>query len=567
MDNLTLIFFRCHSKSLKIGELLKFLYNSPMSIRSENFLFSRLLLLSFTLVMVACSPGSETTKLKVSLGLSIDESVLDKAMLHGVDQRSGIKFAKVISTRDLSMDVPNGEWDFYLTFWEDQNHMGSATECAMSSMRLEGEEVDLFFDLTPEFCKEYDSDNYDEGTGSFNQLNLVACASAPNISSTPLGDECDFQVDNNIKSYKIILNAYSFTKYFMNSPNEGNGLQSCVNANNAGPALTYIDPFLGHEFPYLPILDEDHSPFAVTIITYDQTNCGDTNKLNVLFFSEGLLKPVISVNSGALFTSDHDTGDNFLYLMPGGSDMIVIPEITQPTEISGLKVWLDGADVASMHVSAGCSGGGVTDGVDIGCVEDKSGNGHHAYYITGNQPVFSTGIQNGLPVMAFNNSQLNITDSPQLDSGPALTAYIVFQSNSGAGSVRSLLYKDSGVIRTFDFYLDTNDRLRNFTDDGVGGVYYSASDDSFLDLQPYISGFEISNMGQILLKDGNVDHDSLEVNSNMSRVNDSTGSIQIGGDGSSYLDGYIMEVLYFDRVLNPGEKQAIDFYLKAKWGL
>jgi len=88
-----------------------------------------------------------------------------------------------------------------------------------------------------------------------------------------------------------------------------------------------------------------------------------------------------------------------------------------PASVSDIQGWFDATDGPEKD-----SGGWVpcTNGDGVGRWRDKSGNDYHALQATaGHQPIFRTGIQNGLPGVDFDG--LATEASATISFGEAIT--------------------------------------------------------------------------------------------------------------------------------------------------
>ena len=93
-----------------------------------------------------------------------------------------------------------------------------------------------------------------------------------------------------------------------------------------------------------------------------------------------------------------------------------------PRRISGLQLWLDAADQATLFDAT--SGGNLVtaDGVAVARWQDKSGNNRHATQSTANaRPILKTGIKNGKNVLRFDGANDSL-----LGNAPSFSQYSLF---------------------------------------------------------------------------------------------------------------------------------------------
>ena len=89
---------------------------------------------------------------------------------------------------------------------------------------------------------------------------------------------------------------------------------------------------------------------------------------------------------------------------PFGPRLAVAGDITDPTDIAGIKLWIDFSDVATLFTDAG-STPVANDDDKIYQANDKSGNAHHfTQTIEADRPLYKTGIQNTLSASRFDGA-------------------------------------------------------------------------------------------------------------------------------------------------------------------
>jgi hypothetical protein len=499
------------------------------------------------------------------MGLSFSGEILNKAMLSGVNTDTKERFSKKIQSENFDLELSNGNWDLYLTYWESPQYFAADTSCKLQKISLVGEPVELVFDVNTEGCKEY-SQHYDSTGSNFYQTKLIACNSSPALNSSPSGNECDGDKNNSILSYKIELKSYQqeagseFIRF-------GEGIENCIPANsNGGQAFTFENSN-GNPANFLPIVDSGESPFIVHLKTYSDAACGDfTGQFE---FNDGLQKAPTQKHSSTIWASSGTNSKNYLYFISG--NVVLPPPVLDPTTISGLSLWLDGADQATMFSNTDCISSPVAATNDpVKCWKDKSGNILNA--IEGSAPpLFEQTVRNGLGGLSFYDNILSVSDDPLLDAGSGITIYMVYTETVKDHTLRVLLGKSFSTQRTIDLYLGNTDKIINFTDDGSASKtgYTSTSPVNI----PQLVSLQITNSGQTMMRDGSNDASSIVtggLDSVIATVVDNSGALKIGNSvvgTSTYLKGHIMEILYFDRELTVQEKLDVDGYLKTKWDL
>lgn len=250
-----------------------------------------------------------------------------------------------------------------------------------------------------------------------------------------------------------------------------------------------------------------------------------------------------------------------------------------PASLTGLQLWLDASDASTLYDAT--SGGSLVaaDGA-VARWEDKSGNARHATQGTSaNRPARKTAIQGGKDVLRFDGSN----DFLSLPSSTATfkflhssdhTIFVVFEntndsyaalvstSTGSSLSAGALLYAESNTV--------VNQVYRNV--DG-SFVITNASGQNFLPL-----GFTVlslvakptdgtaANRSAIRKNGGS----PVANNSDTAAVNtgNATSDLRIGAaDGAGFVNGDIAEVIIYDTALSDADREAVENYLLAKWGI
>jgi len=89
------------------------------------------------------------------------------------------------------------------------------------------------------------------------------------------------------------------------------------------------------------------------------------------------------------------------------SQMLPIPMMGgfNPTNISGLQLWLDGSDISTLFQDSAKTTPVTSDGDVVGAWADKSGNSKDALQATtANKPLYKTAIQNGKSLVRFDGT-------------------------------------------------------------------------------------------------------------------------------------------------------------------
>jgi hypothetical protein len=241
-----------------------------------------------------------------------------------------------------------------------------------------------------------------------------------------------------------------------------------------------------------------------------------------------------------------------------------------PTDISGLKIWLD----ATTGLFDATSGGSAvaTDGSAVARWEDQSGNGNHATQTTSNnRPVLKTSIQNGKNVIRFDgsNDRLSCGDVADMGSEDVMmfavakiasgtSAGICGKSRAAGTQGRYSLLRESGTL----YGIFTDERL----DGGNAPTVINDTSTSFR-LLGVRSERKIAYLR--IGKNASASGHSL-TNQNTSDVflvgayQDSSGT-----ESSIFypLNGDICEILVYVGTFTNANVASVEDYLSTKWGL
>ena len=271
-----------------------------------------------------------------------------------------------------------------------------------------------------------------------------------------------------------------------------------------------------------------------------------------------------------------------------------------PQTISGLQLWLDASDAGSLYDAT--SGGSLV-AADGGVArwEDKSGNGRHATQSTaGSRPARKTAIQGGKDVLRFDGSDdfftipsstaafkfLHDGDStvfvvmkPGTSANPGHGRYTLVSNIRDGGSERvgfEINHRDSDPSTENDFV-----DLQVFK--GVGGNYpiYSSNNNfypsgSFAVVSAVLNPQDATSGNRVALRrnGGNLStaNSPLGANQAVSTSNadqDLNISRRPGGNfaADGFVNGDYAEIIMYDSALSSGDREAVESYLLAKWGI
>lgn len=232
-----------------------------------------------------------------------------------------------------------------------------------------------------------------------------------------------------------------------------------------------------------------------------------------------------------------------------------------PLKIPALTLWLDPSDAQSLTL----------DGSNITQINDKSGNTHHASSTGTARPVL-TNID-GKNWMGFDgvNDVLSITDHSNFDhASSGFTAIVVAKQNTAAATAFGpFISKYSSLTGQREWLLGTVDATNGYAIGWTtnGTTYVSLDIDIPNTTDKRIAairyGGESDQKPEILL-DGTIPRGKSAANV---AIHQGTQPIRIGNNGAStWLDGQIGEVLYFNQYISDRDMDKIGKYLQRKWG-
>jgi hypothetical protein len=239
-----------------------------------------------------------------------------------------------------------------------------------------------------------------------------------------------------------------------------------------------------------------------------------------------------------------------------------IAEAVDGGSIPDLQIWYDGADT-STYVPNAMDEGQITQWTD------KSNFAHNANPNGGSaKPTYeNTVLQNGYGYLEFDgNDELSVNPFTALDGATAWSMFVVANVTD--------LTTDSGLTGTengdFRIRIDANGAT-SLRADPTAFVYANAgtiTEDTW-HLWSLIYDGSLSGTARLV---GRLDKTALTNYTGTPAASVTAGSntMFIGRDGFDadyYHDGYIAEVIMFNRALNSTEYANVENYLTTKWGL
>lgn len=244
-----------------------------------------------------------------------------------------------------------------------------------------------------------------------------------------------------------------------------------------------------------------------------------------------------------------------------------------PKSIPGLALWLDASDASTLFQDAAATTPATATSDPVGAWLDKSGNARHVTQsVSGSRPTISATKQNGRNALAFNGSSqsLSIASYSAENGLPGLTRYVVASMSSAAptlitrvwnGGGDSIFGTVSGEVRFFagasaySAVASTNYGLLTSGTNIIGSVYDGTAGSVAAGIKPYYNGAAIppsSTSGTL-----------------PTTLPGGTPGFWIGSNigVNSFWPGRIIEYITYSRALSASERQRLERYLAAKYGI
>lgn len=262
-----------------------------------------------------------------------------------------------------------------------------------------------------------------------------------------------------------------------------------------------------------------------------------------------------------------------------------------PDVITGLQLWLDASDASTLY-DATTGGSLVAADGGVARWEDKSGNNYHMTQATaGSRPARKTAIQGGLDVLRLDGSDdfMSIASSTAtfkfLHSTQA-TVFIAakYGTTANPDALFSLLASGEGATTEvgFVYFFDdrsgvASNRMRVLCTNGVSGqvVVNSGTDNNITPNEFAVTSLVIDNSEAVAaqriayrLNGGSAQTDN--ASSNTASSANAAGDLHVGRlstAATGYLDGDICEIIIYNSALSDTDREAVENYLLAKWGI
>jgi len=212
-----------------------------------------------------------------------------------------------------------------------------------------------------------------------------------------------------------------------------------------------------------------------------------------------------------------------------------------PKSIPGLTLWLD-ADAPST----------ITQATGVSQWNDKSGSGNNVVQATGSkQPAYVQSVLNGKPVLRFTNASAQTMTTSTNFISPVSVIYIARQTGGTNGRVLT------GVNNNWLLGFWGGSHAQAYFEGWVSPAGGTPSTTNW-----YIESAVETGALSSYYENG------VQIASNAGGVAGPNGLSLVGMGGvSEFSDADIAEIVVYNRALSDAERQKIEGYLAAKWGL
>ena len=223
-----------------------------------------------------------------------------------------------------------------------------------------------------------------------------------------------------------------------------------------------------------------------------------------------------------------------------------------PTDITGLKLWIDFSDATTLFTDAGTTPVSA-DGNAIYQANDKSGNGYHATQTNATyKPTYKTNIKNGLSVARSDGNDM-LSLSPVSTSG-SYTFFFVYT------------VPDNG---TDDWLFDTQSGRLVLAHDYGDGVAWNAT--VWRKIAALQTGWQILTFSFVSGGNGTIYRDGASLGSAGYSAKNIGGSSRLFGAydslGSNGIIGDFAEVIIYESALTETDRGTVHTYLNNKWDI
>jgi len=262
------------------------------------------------------------------------------------------------------------------------------------------------------------------------------------------------------------------------------------------------------------------------------------------------------------------------------------PALTDPSDIAGLKLWLDGADIDGDGIEEGTSETGVSGG-QVDDWVDKSANGYNFSRVGSNSHVNLSGTNYAIAVGSSDGFTCDQAASEFTDLHSADATFIiryeidVVANNTTQGLVRNIdgsstshgvliVHQDNGGIlnNSNDIQTLLANNTSNYTifnSDDATSLFTNA--DTYRDIM-IITDIDnsIGNNRTSLYHQNALRANQISLNAGPPSTSDPVAALQLFHQNGTFgLDGSVTDVIFYTKALNASERQQIVDYFNDKY--
>ena len=266
----------------------------------------------------------------------------------------------------------------------------------------------------------------------------------------------------------------------------------------------------------------------------------------------GLILKNINNGNGRVILKNINNGNGRVRLTLNARGTPALDSWT-PAQIT-TALWFDAADASTITLN----------GSNVNQWNDKSGNGRHATQATAaNQPQYTTAGLNGKNVVTFDGNDY-FSLSNDIVSSPS-TIVVVFKFNNFA-AVNPRIYdikKNGQSLQLIRDGSTTSIGTKNtvWQPSSAGTKWHSSQT-----TDPEIIAINFENASTALSLNGTLSTNTGPVGIGPGGT-DSTLGVRADFQATTYLNGFISELVVVDTSLSTSDRQKIEGYLTHKWGL
>lgn len=240
-----------------------------------------------------------------------------------------------------------------------------------------------------------------------------------------------------------------------------------------------------------------------------------------------------------------------------------------PRSISGLALWLDASDASTLYQDAAATTPATAANDPVGAWLDKSGNGRNATQATGaSRPRIASATTNGRKVAEWHSSTSRMQIASTAVMNDSMTLFAVAKrgptawGGGGGGGYGSILNEagttsgtqlrvENGVLELFG-----GSNKSSFTPSGSLGVS-----------SPIVISGSVSSLATSLFINGAAVDSDAAAGSAASGSLTEIGAYNVSTGGGGPLNAEIAELITYSRAISLSERQRLERYLAAKWGI